>query len=230
MFTGIIEDLRPIVSLTRGGASGALTVDLGTLAEDAHVGDSIAINGICLTVAACHASEVTFDVSTETLSKTAFSVLTPHDQVNVERSLRVGDRLGGHFVTGHIDGVGSIVTKRRDPGQWSFEFNVDASLCGMLIEKGSVAVDGISLTVVDLRQDTFAAAVIPHTFDHTTLGLKSERDPVNIETDVLGKWIKKLATTPDGGSSLPTSLIASAEERAASPPLTEDKLREAGFI
>lgn len=214
MFTGIIEDLRPVVSVTRGAAAGRLAVDLGALSQDVRVGDSIAIDGICLTVASCQGPQAVFDVSTETLSKTAFRCLAAGHRVNVERSLRVGDRLGGHFVTGHIDGVGSIATKRRDAGQWTFEFHVDPSLSAMLIEKGSVAVDGISLTVVDLRPEAFAAAVIPHTFEHTTLGAKSERDQVNIEADVLGKWVRKL--------------LPPREE--ASTGLTTDKLREAGFI
>ena len=221
MFTGIIEELRPVISVVPGGASGKLAVDLGRLADGTKLGDSIAIDGICLTVSALHSSTATFDVSTETLSKTAFAALAPGRRVNVERSLRVGDRLGGHFVTGHIDGTGQILTKRRDPGQWTFEFQVSPDLSAMLIEKGSVAIDGISLTVVDLRADRFAAAVIPHTFDTTTLGIKPERTPVNIETDVLGKWVKKLVTGARPGQG---------DTHPGASTLTEEKLRQTGFI
>ena len=216
MFTGIIEDLRPVTSVVRGGASGKLTVDLGRLGDDTKLGDSIAIDGICLTVCDLRAGAGTFDVSTETLSKTAFAALAPGSRVNVERSLRVGDRMGGHFVTGHIDGTGTILTKRRDPGQWTFELQVTPELSAMLIEKGSAAIDGVSLTVVDLRTDRFAAAVIPHTFDNTTLGIKPQGAPVNVETDLLGKWVKKL--------------IADVAPSQGTSALTEEKLRQTGFI
>ena len=221
MFTGIIEDLRPIINIVRGGASGKLTVDLGRLGDDTKLGDSVAIDGICLTISDLDASTATFDVSTETLSKTAFAALAPGSRVNVERSLRVGDRMGGHFVTGHIDGTGRILTKRRDPGQWTLEFQVSPELSAMLIEKGSVAIDGVSLTVIDLRADRFAAAVIPHTFDNTTLGIKPEGDPVNVETDMLGKWVKKLVVDAPTGQ---------AYTQPEASTLTEEKLRQTGFI
>ena len=220
MFTGIIEDLRPVVSIARGGASGKLAVDMGRLADGTELGDSIAIDGICLTVCDLRTGTATFDVSTETLSKTAFAALTPGSRVNVERSLRVGDRMGGHFVTGHIDGTGQILTKRRDPGQWTFEFQIGPGLSAMLIKKGSVAIDGISLTVVDLRPDRFAAALIPHTFDNTTLGVKPEGSPVNVETDVLGKWVKKLVADAPLGH---------ANTQPGASGLTEEKLRQTGF-
>lgn len=215
MFTGIIEALRPVVGLTRGAASGALTIDLGPLALDAHVGDSMAINGICLTAAKIDGHCGAFDVSTETLSKTAFAAVRTGDQVNVERSLPIGGRLGGHFVTGHIDGVGWVESKRQDPGQWTFRFRVPPELAAMLIEKGSVAIDGISLTVVDRRGDTFSVAVIPHTLANTTLALRSQGDMVNVETDVLGKWVQHLMAAPN---------------QTSPSALTVDRLREAGFI
>jgi len=215
MFTGIIEALRPVVGLARGTASGALTIDLGPLAADAHMGDSIAINGICLTAERIDGACAVFDVSAETLSKTAFAAVRTGDQVNVERSLPIGGRLGGHFVTGHIDGVGWVESKRQDPGQWTFQFRVPLQLANMIIEKGSVAIDGISLTVIDLRADTFSAAVIPHTLANSTLGLRSQGDMVNVETDVLGKWVQHLMAAPN---------------QASPSALTVDRLREAGFI
>jgi len=218
MFTGIIEQLRPVVSIRRGGASSVLTLDLGPLAEGSRVGDSIAVNGICLTANRIEGASATFDVSTETLARSAFAVLKPADRVNVERSLRVGDRVGGHFVSGHIDGVARIATKRRDPGQWTFVFQVEPPLADMLIEKGSVAVDGISLTVVDLRADSFSVAVIPHTFDQTTLSVKAERDIVNIEADMMGKWVKKLLANYTGPAQPSPS------------GLSMEKLREQGFM
>ena len=221
MFTGIVEDLRPVVSLRRGGASGALTLDLAALAEGTRSGDSIAVNGICLTVAALQGSTATFDVSTETLARTAFADLRPGHRVNVERALRVGDRIGGHFVSGHIDGVGRVTTSRRDPGQWTFEFDVGPLLAGMLIEKGSAAVDGVSLTVVEVAAGSFSVAVIPHTFEHTTLNFRSEGDLVNVEADMLGKWVKKLLGQTDAGETSSTPVEGST--------LTLRKLHEEGF-
>ncbi len=216
MFTGIIEDLRPVMAIRRGAASSVLALDLGHLVDDAAIGDSIAVNGMCLTVTSLQGAVAEFDVSTETLSRTSFATLQPGHRVNVERSLRVGDRLGGHFVLGHVDGVAEVKAARREPGQWTFTFGVAADIAAMLIDKGSVAVDGISLTVIDLTPDSFSVAVIPHTFEHTTLSFKRERDVANIETDMLGKWVKKL-------------LMGQGPAPASTGEVLLAKLQEGGF-
>lgn len=192
MFTGIVEHLAKVkrVSLKAGGAE--LLLDIGDVAENLKLGESIAINGACLTVKEVKGTVAGFDVSSETLIKTTLGKLRNAEKVNIERALRVGDRLGGHFVTGHVDGIGTIKKKNQSADQCTMSFSVEKRFTDMMIEKGSVALDGISLTIVNVTDGTFSVALIPYTLTSTTLGLKKIGDQVNIEIDMLGKWVKKI--------------------------------------
>jgi riboflavin synthase len=190
MFTGLVEALGEVRELTAEGAGRALTVAAPFAAQLA-LGESVAVNGTCLTVVAHDAATCRFEVGPETLLRTNLGELRAGDRVNLERSLRVGDRLGGHWVQGHIDGVGRI--ERRVPdGPWlGVWFTCPPELAAQMVPKGSVAVDGVSLTLVEVTAGGFSVALIPHTLNQTTLGFKRPGDAVNFETDILAKYVWK---------------------------------------
>lgn len=200
MFTGIIESIGKVKALTRVGQGGRLQIELPQMARELRDGDSLSVDGVCLTVVDIAGGTASFDVSQETLQRSALGGLRPGDKVNLERALAVGDRLGGHFVQGHVDGTGIIDRVDSQPGQCTMWFSVGAELSENMVVKGSVAVDGVSLTIVDLAPRKFSVALIPYTLENTTLGLKKVGDRVNIETDMLGKWVRKLQApyTPQG--------------------------------
>jgi riboflavin synthase len=183
MFTGIVEELGRLESLE----DGRLRIAATRVIEDVSIGDSIAVNGCCLTVVAFGDDWWEADVSDETISRTSIRSLQPGDGINLERAVKMSDRLGGHLVQGHVDGVGEIV----DPVP-NLRVRVPASLTRYLVEKGSVTVDGVSLTVVDALDDGFTVAIIPHTADVTTLGARHPGDLVNIEVDVMAKYVERL--------------------------------------
>lgn len=193
MFTGLVEGQGTIRGITPEGGAIRLDVELpATMTEGLGIGDSVAINGCCLTVIEIDGSVAAFQAGTETLSKTNLGRLDVGHPANLERSLPVDGRLGGHFVQGHVDGVGEVVSIDRD-GEWvTMWFRVPVLLARLLVSKGSVAVDGISLTVVGVEDDRFSVALIPHTLEVTTLGIRNVGDPVNIETDILGKYVERL--------------------------------------
>ena len=190
MFTGIIEILGTVAKLEPRDPGVRLVINAKTLAVDVDIGHSVSINGCCLTVVEKHDSELAFDVGPETLHCTNLGQLKIEDSVNLEASLRVGDSMGGHFVTGHVDVVGTIQS-REDTGDWStFWFHVPGNWTRHMAPKGSVAVDGISLTLVEVRNEAFSVALIPHTLNVTTLGRRHTGDSVNLETDVLAKYVE----------------------------------------
>ena len=202
MFTGLVEGLGSVVSLTPDAVSLTLQIaappELSEV-ETVRLGDSIALNGCCLTVMAIEGRTWSFQAGSETLSRTNLGQLQVGDVVNVERSLQVGARLGGHFVQGHIDALG-IVAAIDQEGEWvHITFRVPPALTRQMVEKGSITVDGVSLTIVSVTKDQFRIALIPHTLQVTTLGRRALGDPVNIETDILGKYIEKLL--PRAGES-----------------------------
>jgi len=199
MFTGIIEGLGRIASIEAESDKGRLDLDLGPVAEGVVIGDSIAVDGTCLTVTTLAGERASFDVSGETLSRTTLGDRRVNDSVNLERALCVGSRLGGHFVQGHVDAVGTLSRRDALPGQWTVEFTVPRELAAVMILKGSVAVDGISLTIADLKEDRFSVAVIPHTIEVTTLKKKRVSDRVNIEGDMIGKYVARLLGKAGGG-------------------------------
>ena len=189
MFTGLVEELGTIASVVPEGPGVRLTIDAGQVAEDATIGASIAINGCCLTVVEMEGKLLSFEAGSETLSRTNLGRLEAGSRVNLERSLRAGDRLGGHFVTGHIDAVGQLFEKVEE-GDWATVwFQMPPSLRPQMASKGSIAVDGVSLTLVNVEEERFSVALIPHTLHVTTLGRLSVGDPVNLETDLLAKYV-----------------------------------------
>lgn len=198
MFTGIVEGWGKVVRLTMKGADALLEVEAAIDLGDVSLGDSIAVNGACLTVTAKTARTFTADVSAESLSKTTLGSLQNGHKVNLEKSLRIGGFLGGHFVLGHVDGVGRILSKTQKSGSVIFTIEADDHLLRYIVEKGSVAIDGISLTVNKLEKGRFYVNIIPHTAANTTLIEKKEAQRVNIETDILGKYVEKLLQTPRG--------------------------------
>lgn len=199
MFTGIIEELGRLREMTRGPRSARLVVE-GTVAlEGTKRGDSIAVNGICLTVTELKGSTFAVDVMAETLSKTNLAELTVGARVNLERALRLGDRLGGHIVSGHIDGVGTIVRQENLDIAKIVEIEAPPGVLKYVVEKGSVAIDGVSLTVAKLTNRTFSVSLIPHTAHLTTLGFKQTGHKVNLEADVIGKYVERLLTGRQAG-------------------------------
>jgi riboflavin synthase len=192
MFSGIVEGLCKVTKIEKQPEFSRICIDMQELVEGVRVGDSISVNGACLTVVSLDNTAAKFDVVDETLKKTNLGKLKKGDMVDIERSMRMGDRLGGHFVLGHVDGVGTIVEKNVYGDNCIMRIRVPKELSLYLIEKGSVGVDGISLTLFDAKDNTFTVALIPHTLDVTTLGTKKEGDTVNIEADYIGKWIKRL--------------------------------------
>lgn len=192
MFTGIIEEQGTIKDIRSGTVSCILTIAADKVLEDTHIGDSIALNGVCLTVTSMDAGSYQCDVMAETLRRSGLGTLKPGDKVNLERALAVGGRLGGHIVSGHIDGTGRIRNlKREDNAVW-VTIEADRSILRYIVEKGSVALDGISLTVAYVDDECFKVSVIPHTGEETGLLKKHPGDIINIENDILGKYVEKL--------------------------------------
>lgn len=191
MFTGLVEKMGAVQSLNKQGAGSELVIASPDIASGVVLGESVAINGVCLTVVAQDAETMRFQVGPETLRCTNLGELQPGHRVNLERALALGDRLGGHIVQGHVDGVGSVVSRQRQ-GEWEIVwFRCPRELAQQMVPKGSVTVDGVSLTVVDVAAEGFSVALIPHTLEQTTLGFKQVSASVNLETDLFGKYIWK---------------------------------------
>lgn len=191
MFTGIIEGIGTITNASAQGKGKRLAIEADFTPSGTKIGDSIAVNGACLTVIALEKQTFCVDVSPETLSRTTIGYLGKGDRVNLERALRISDRLDGHLVSGHVDGIASIARKTNF-GNWIvIAFSAPESVTRHMIEKGSVAIDGISLTINSCEASRFEVGIIPHTAKITTIGLKSVGDRVNIETDMIGKYVEK---------------------------------------
>ena len=192
MFTGLVEALGQVERVDEEGAGRRLTLAWPGLSEPLAIGESVAVNGCCLTVVAAGADGFDVQAGPETLLRTNLGALRAGDRVNLERSLRVGDRLGGHFVQGHVDTTAAL-RERRSEGEWEFlAFGLDPVWTPLMVAKGSIAVDGVSLTLVDVGPDTFSVMLIPHTLAVTTLGRLTPGARVNIETDMLSKHVRKL--------------------------------------
>jgi riboflavin synthase len=191
MFTGIIEVLAEVAEIQSQPPGVRLSVRAAGLTENCRIGDSVALNGCCLTVVAIEDDILSFDAGDETLSRTTLGELAPSSYVNLETSLRAGQPIGGHYVTGHVDGIG-VVDMRLDDGPWcTMWFRTEQRLLRQMASKGSVAVDGVSLTLVDVTDERFSVALIPHTLSMTTLGQREVGDRVNLETDVLAKYVER---------------------------------------
>ncbi|TWU43728.1 Riboflavin synthase [Novipirellula aureliae] len=197
MFTGLVEVMGRLVEIHDEPPGKRFTIDAGEVAEGVVVGDSIANNGCCLTVVKVDGSRLDFEAGAETLSRTNLGKLAEGSPVNLERSLKVGDRLGGHYVTGHIDGQGILIDRQNDPPWATLRFQIPKKLASQIAGKGSIAIDGVSLTIVDADDDSFSVALIPHTLDVTTLGKLSNGDEVNLETDILAKYVQRTLETQE---------------------------------
>jgi riboflavin synthase len=191
MFTGLVESLATVRDLRPEGPGVRLVISDAAIAGRSKIGDSIAINGCCLTVVELNGADMAFEAGAETLSRTNLGRLKPGSKVNLEASLRLGDSLGGHLVAGHVDAVGRL-DRREDDAQWStMWFTVPRELTRQMASKGSIAIDGVSLTLVDVTDNSFSVALIPHTLSVTTLGNLKPGDAVNLETDLLAKYVER---------------------------------------
>ena len=213
MFTGFIEAVCKVKSVRKSGRSMILAIDLGNLADESKIGDSIAVNGVCLTITKFEGSVASFDISSETLTKSTLDKLSPSSQVNIERAVKATDRFGGHFVQGHIDGTAIVKAIDKQDRFAEMKFAAGSELLDYFVVKGSVAVDGISLTIAGIEKNSFSVAFIPETLNNTTLGKVKIGDIVNIETDIVVKTIK---------SQLDKIL-------SQTQPLTVDRLKDLGF-
>lgn len=215
MFTGIVEEIGTISSIQKGAKSSVLTVKAQKVLEDAHIGDSIMTNGVCLTITDLDSQTFKADVMSETLDRTALGALKNGSRLNLERALNLQTRLGGHMVSGHIDGTGVISHFRKDDNAVWVTVQADPSLLKYIIEKGSIAIDGISLTVAKVSDRDFQVSIIPHTADETTLLQHKVGDRVNLECDLIGKYVEKL--------------LGLSSEENNQKKLTETYLKHNGF-
>ena len=217
MFTGIIEETGIIKSLSISGSSGAIGIQAKKVLEGTRIGDSIAVNGICLTVTSLRPDGFTADVMAETVRRSSLSVLGPGDSVNLERAMAADGRFGGHIVSGHVDGTGVIAGFKREENAVWVRISASPAILELVVEKGSIAIDGISLTVAEVSDTDFSVSVIPHTAEETGLLKKRPGDPVNLETDIIGKYVKKLLGISDAGKG------------SAESTLTMEMLAELGY-
>jgi riboflavin synthase len=205
MFTGIIEEMGTVRALRRSGGAARLAITAEKVLDGTVLGDSISVNGVCLTVVAMGKAEFSADVAVETLNVTNLGSLTGGAKVNLERALQLSARIGGHLVSGHVDAVGRIREKREEGNGWRVLFDAPETILRQTIKKGSIAIDGISLTVADVDRAGFSVAMIPHTAKLTTLGFKTAGDSVNLESDIIGKYVERLLSGKlEGGVSLET--------------------------
>ncbi|MEM0927053.1 MAG: riboflavin synthase [Planctomycetota bacterium] len=191
MFTGLVETMGKLAGILDEPPGKRLQIESKLVSEDVAIGDSICVNGCCLTVVAINGSVMDFEAGAETLSRTNLGKLVVSDHVNLERSLAVGARMGGHYVSGHIDTVGELIERSEDPPWANLRFHIPTAFASQVVAKGSIAIDGVSLTVVDCDDDSFSVALIPHTLAETTLGIRKVGDPVNLETDLLAKYVQR---------------------------------------
>lgn len=192
MFTGLVGELGTVKSCLKSGNSFKLTIGADQMLKDLRIGDSIAVNGACLTVVEFNQDSFTVDVMPQTSKHTVVPGFGAGDRVNLERTVRVGDRLDGHIVQGHVDFVGKIISYKKDDIAVIVSMKIDKQAMKYIVLRGSVAIDGISLTISDIGEDWFSVSIIPHTAQNTTLGSKREGDLVNVETDILGKYVEKM--------------------------------------
>lgn len=190
MFTGIIEEIGRVKAISRNSANSRLTIEAKKVLEDVHIGDSIAVNGVCLTVVSFDAVSFTVDVMNETYSRSSLGELRSDSSVNLERAMAADGRFGGHMVSGHIDGTGRIKATRRDGNAVWYEITAEHALLEGIVEKGSITIDGISLTVAKVTTSSFSVSIIPHTLEQTILKDKRPGSVVNLETDMIGKYVR----------------------------------------
>lgn len=218
MFTGIVEEIGTVKNIIKGSRSIKLAIAAQKVLENTNLGDSIAVNGVCLTVTALGKNGFTADVMPESMSKTNMGKLKPGDRVNLERALTLASRLGGHIVSGHIDGVGEIIDMEKDDNAVRVTLTASSKVMKYIVSEGSVALDGVSLTVAHLGESDFTVSLIPHTAQVTTLLDKKVGDKLNVENDVVGKYVERLL-----------NFSAKNETKEKKPSLSLSFLRENGF-
>ena len=216
MFTGIIEETGTVGSIVSAGSYGELMINASVVLENTKLGDSIAVNGVCLTVTKLLTGGFTADVMPETLRRSSLGKLKKGDKVNLERAMSAEGRFGGHIVSGHIDGTGTIIGMKRENNAVWVEISAHRSILSLIVEKGSIAIDGISLTVASLTSDNFSVSIIPHTGSQTTLLSKKVGDIVNLENDIIGKYVQRL--------------MQAQTETKSENRITEDFLAQHGFM
>ena len=197
MFTGIIEEIGKVIRVQRTAGSSFIEIQAEKVLTDAHIGDSIAVNGVCLTVTDMTNDTFRADVMNETLSRSSLGSLVSGSMVNLERAMAANGRFGGHIVSGHIDGTGIITDVKNDGIAVWYTISAEDSLLRYIVEKGSIAIDGISLTVAKVTNSTFSVSIIPHTASETTLSMKKTGDIVNLENDIIGKYVERLIKTSE---------------------------------
>lgn len=226
MFTGIIEELGTVKALSMAGKSGTIAISAKKVLEKTKIGDSIAVNGVCLTVTTLKPDGFTADVMAETIRRSSLGSLNPGSKVNLERAMAADGRFGGHIVSGHIDGTGTITEFRNEENAVWVRIEASPAIMNLIVEKGSICIDGISLTVATVSKTDFQVSVIPHTGEETTLLKKVPGDKVNLENDVVGKYVQKLL------GIAPVSEDNNEENKNSGSPktgLTMDMLKEFGF-
>lgn len=198
MFTGIVEELGTIYSIKRGASSAAIEISADLIFGDLKIGDSVAVNGICLTATSVNLKKKTWtaDVMHETLNRSSLGLLNSGDKVNLERAMAANGRFGGHIVSGHIDGTGHIISMKPDDNAVLISISAAPEILRLIVEKGSITIDGISLTVTEVTETHFSVSIIPHTMKETVLGFKKPGDKVNLENDVIGKYVERLLGAP----------------------------------
>lgn len=216
MFTGIVEEKGKIRRISSGGVSAVVEISACRVLEGTKLGDSIAVNGICLTVTSIGRDFFTADVMAETMRRTSLSMCRAGSEVNLERAMAADGRFGGHIVSGHIDGTGTIASMKREENAVWVKISAGKPILDLIVEKGSIAIDGISLTVAEITERDFSVSVIPHTGEETILLSKKPGDPVNLENDIIGKYVQKL-------------MSVSADDENSESGISMDFLRECGF-
>lgn len=230
MFTGIVEEIGTIKKVTRGRSSAVLEVQAAKVLEDAKLGDSIAVNGVCLTVTSIHGNSFTADVMHETLDRSSLAALKSGSHVNLERAMAADGRFGGHMVAGHVDGVGTVKSVARDDNAVWYTIQAEPQILHYIVEKGSITIDGISLTVARVTDRDFAISAIPTTVQITILGERKPGDRVNLENDIVGKYIEKFLGAPcEHGKRSMDSLAMKKGSVARDSKITSDFLSKYGY-
>ncbi|OWZ84545.1 riboflavin synthase [Natranaerobius trueperi] len=229
MFTGIVEEVGKIKSVSQEKDSIKLTISANIILDDVKLGDSISTNGVCLTVTRVGKDFFVADVMPETIRRSNLRYAKPNTPVNLERAMRLADRLGGHIVSGHVDGLAKIVGRKMEGNAEVFSFQiveqVESNIDKYIIEKGSIAVDGISLTVVNCSGSDFSVSIIPHSKENTVLAVKDKGDYVNVETDIIGKYVEKMLIGKDDNKEPNNDEVSTR----VSPQLDMSRLRELGY-
>lgn len=208
MFTGIIEETGKVKSFKKCSNGAEIEIECSKVLEGTKIGDSISVNGVCQTVTACNTNSFSANISDETLNITTFDEAKQSDIVNLERALTLSSRLGGHIVSGHIDGVGKFISKQQLSEFYNLKFEIPENLQKYVVYKGSISINGISLTVADIKNNIVTVAVIPHTFENTNLKTLCEGNRVNIETDILGKYVEKILSVNDNKKDISMEFLA----------------------